>query len=410
MERSEEQAPSGQDEAASDTPPRGESQAQSSEWTMPQEASGVFPYQDLQTMMLTVQQQQLYQQEMMNRFQENIVSLTSQFSMLMSNSRNVPTGQVPQPVPQFPGTTYAVTSGPQQQMTAAAIAASMSSDARGTLGISEDELDQLRERAENVYVGPYGGEDGEWHFSHGTWTLAKQFDTSQDPVVAADPWARSRATASSGAPPAVSVFGGSQVKRSQFPPMDTAARQRAATVPLGSSPGGSPKPTALYSDRADDQQSVSSSQRYADESWKRYLPTKEYRKDDLNSSSNDKNAMKYYDKDPPPKWDGHHAETTWRPYRKRLQFWFARTDIPKEKQGFLLWEAISGPPKILFENWTEEHLKLPGAAQKIFDMLIEHYKYVSHTEQQDDFENGIFGLSRKSGDTLLDFVGRCRAA
>ena len=62
------------------------------------------------------------------------------------------------------------------------------------------------------------------------------------------------------------------------------------------------------------------------------------------------NQMKYYDKEPPPKWDGHNPEHTWRPYRKSLQFWFARPDIPKEKQGFLLWEALSGPPKILFDT------------------------------------------------------------
>ena len=52
--------------AESETPPRNtESQAQSSDWMLPQEqeagtANGVFPYQDLQTMMLTIQQQQLY--------------------------------------------------------------------------------------------------------------------------------------------------------------------------------------------------------------------------------------------------------------------------------------------------------------------------------------------------------------
>ena len=36
---------------------------------------------------------------------------------------------------------------------------------------------------------------------------------------------------------------------------------------------------------------------------------------------------KYFDKSPPPEWDGNHPENTWRDYRRTLLQWLSTTDV-----------------------------------------------------------------------------------
>ena len=36
---------------------------------------------------------------------------------------------------------------------------------------------------------------------------------------------------------------------------------------------------------------------------------------------------KYFDKSPPPEWDGNHPEKTWRDYRRTLKQWLSTTDV-----------------------------------------------------------------------------------
>ena len=40
---------------------------------------------------------------------------------------------------------------------------------------------------------------------------------------------------------------------------------------------------------------------------------------------------RYFDKSPPPEWDGNHPEKTWRDYRRTLKQWLRTTDILPEK-------------------------------------------------------------------------------
>ena len=49
---------------------------------------------------------------------------------------------------------------------------------------------------------------------------------------------------------------------------------------------------------------------------------------------------KYFDKTPPPEWDGDHPEKTWRDYRRTLKQWLSTTHVPSEKHGMLLWRAM----------------------------------------------------------------------
>ena len=39
---------------------------------------------------------------------------------------------------------------------------------------------------------------------------------------------------------------------------------------------------------------------------------------------------KYFDKSPPPEWDGNHLEKTWRDYRRTLKQWLSTTDVSSE--------------------------------------------------------------------------------
>jgi hypothetical protein len=41
---------------------------------------------------------------------------------------------------------------------------------------------------------------------------------------------------------------------------------------------------------------------------------------------------RYFDKEPPPHWNGLHPEKTWKKYKLELEQWLATTDIPKENK------------------------------------------------------------------------------
>ena len=56
-------------------------------------------------------------------------------------------------------------------------------------------------------------------------------------------------------------------------------------------------------------------------------------------------SKKYFDKIPPPEWDGSQPEKTWRDYRRMLKQWLSTTDVPVEKHGMLLWRALTGDAK-----------------------------------------------------------------
>ena len=62
---------------------------------------------------------------------------------------------------------------------------------------------------------------------------------------------------------------------------------------------------------------------------------------------------KYFDKSPPPEWDGNHPEKTWRDCRRTLKEWLSTTDVPPEKHGMLLWRALTGDAKLLISHFRD---------------------------------------------------------
>ena len=106
------------------------------------------------------------------------------------------------------------------------------------------------------------------------------------------------------------------------------------------------------------------------------------------------NQKKYFDKSPPPEWDGNHPEKTWRDYRRTLKQWSSTTDVPSEKHSMLLWRALTGDAKLLISHFRNEDLLHWDAWQRIFDVVAQAHKHISEFEDQDDFDNALYKLHR----------------
>ena len=119
---------------------------------------------------------------------------------------------------------------------------------------------------------------------------------------------------------------------------------------------------------------------------------------------------KYFDKSPPPEWDGNHPEKIWREYRRTLKQWLSTTDVPSEKHGMLLWRALTGDARLLISHFRDEDLLHWDAGQRIFEVLAQAHKHISEFEDQDDFDNAFFKLHRERNQTLLQFANVARAA
>ena len=92
---------------------------------------------------------------------------------------------------------------------------------------------------------------------------------------------------------------------------------------------------------------------------------------------------KYFDKSPPPEWDGSQPEKTWRDYRRMLKQWLSTTDVPLEKHGMLLWRALTGDAKLPVSHFRDEELLRWDA------VLVQAHKHISEFEHQDDFDNAF---------------------
>ena len=119
---------------------------------------------------------------------------------------------------------------------------------------------------------------------------------------------------------------------------------------------------------------------------------------------------KYFDKSPPPEWDGNHPEKTWRDCRRTLKQWLSTTDVPSEKHGMLLWRALTGDAKLLISQFRDEDLLHWDAGQRIFEVLSQAHKHISEFEDQDDFDKVFYKLHRERNQTLLQFANVARAA
>ena len=65
----------------------------------------------------------------------------------------------------------------------------------------------------------------------------------------------------------------------------------------------------------------------------------------------------YFDKSPPPEWDGNHPEKSWRDNRRTLKQWLSTTDVLPERHGMLVWGALTGDAKRLISHFRDEELQ-----------------------------------------------------
>ena len=146
--------------------------------------------------------------------------------------------------------------------------------------------------------------------------------------------------------------------------------------------------------------------------WNRWSSVSAHGNDDGLSSRSQwySEPKKYFDKSPPPEWDGNHPEKTWRDYRRTLKQWLSTTDVSSEKYGMLLWRALTGDAKLLISHFRDEDLLHRDAGQRIFDVLAQAHKQSSEFEDQDDSDNAFCKLHRERNQTLLQFANVVRAA
>ena len=138
-----------------------------------------------------------------------------------------------------------------------------------------------------------------------------------------------------------------------------------------------------------------------DERWSSWTPW---------SHSVPSESKKYFDKSPPPEWDGSQPRKTWRDYRRMLKQWLSTTDVPIEKHGMLLWRALTGDAKLLISHFRDDELLRWDAGQRMFDVLVQAHKHICEFEDQDDFDNAFYKLHRERNQTLLQFANVARAA
>ena len=119
---------------------------------------------------------------------------------------------------------------------------------------------------------------------------------------------------------------------------------------------------------------------------------------------------RYLDKDPPPTWDGKAPETTWRSYRREFDQWLMNTDIPSGKHGMLIWRALSGDAKLLISHLTDTELQDPDIGKKVRGLLDSAHKHISEFEDQDDFDQAVYGMHRERNQSLLHFANQARSA
>ena len=90
--------------------------------------------------------------------------------------------------------------------------------------------------------------------------------------------------------------------------------------------------------------------------------------------------------------------------------WLSTTDVSSEKNGMLLWRALTGDAKLLTSHFRDEDLLHWDAGQRIFEVLAQAHKHISEFENQDDFDNAFCKLHRARNQTLLQFAIVAKAA
>ena len=111
----------------------------------------------------------------------------------------------------------------------------------------------------------------------------------------------------------------------------------------------------------------------------------------------------------PPAFDGGDP-AVYKRWLKDWKLWQFETDIPKEKHGVKLIRQLSGPARAAADEVPLEKLMSGEGAAAVVHKLAEHFAPYLETALPRAFEKAIYGESRKSKESLQEYVIRMDSA
>ena len=115
------------------------------------------------------------------------------------------------------------------------------------------------------------------------------------------------------------------------------------------------------------------------------------------------------DRDPPPCFDGKEPEQLKR-YLRDLRLWRWETDTPKVKHAVKILRQLSGSARAAADEIAVEVIMTEEGADAIIDKLREHFLPHLEAAMPRAFERAVYGDSRRSKESLQDYVIRCDQA
>ncbi|CAK8996137.1 Retrovirus-related Pol polyprotein from transposon RE1 (Retro element 1) (AtRE1) [Includes: Protease RE1 [Durusdinium trenchii] len=127
------------------------------------------------------------------------------------------------------------------------------------------------------------------------------------------------------------------------------------------------------------------------------------------TSSSTTNTPSFRERDMPPAFDGGDP-AVYKRWLKDWKLWQFETDIPKEKHGVKLIRQLSGPARAAADEVPLEKLMSGEGAAAVVHKLAEHFAPYLETALPRAFEKAIYGESRKSKESLQEYVIRMDSA
>eukprot|EP00435_Cladocopium_sp_Y103_P001618 s5475_g1.t1 len=110
------------------------------------------------------------------------------------------------------------------------------------------------------------------------------------------------------------------------------------------------------------------------------------------------------DRDPAPAFDG--DPQMFKQYERDVALWQWESDIPRAKHAVKLLRSLSGTARAAADEVSLDKIKSEEGVTAILEKLREHYQPHLESTMPRAFEKAIYGESRKSRESLQDYVIR----
>ena len=118
----------------------------------------------------------------------------------------------------------------------------------------------------------------------------------------------------------------------------------------------------------------------------------------------------YKDKEPPPGYDGTSPQSKFKVYLRDLELWQACTDVPEDKQGLKLVQALSGAAKAAVDTLTVKEIKGADGFANVLKKLKEAFEPYVETALPRALENAFYGAPRGHKESISEFLIRFQRA